>query len=198
MALPCRCCRRLSQVDIVLTSHQGNNILVSSDMIVRGGRHQRAAALEANAADESSGSDVGGEEPSAVEDSLLYKWAWGRMHATDVRELAHASVLDGNSHPAVNRIASFGAMGNAPQHIHKQLLTYALKGVQLPRPVIIQVPAINPSKNLTQVVYADCGCIDLHTWIHHLHKYFFDDFKRIFAVDAAESFWEAQDRREPD
>ena len=70
-----------------------------------GGHHQVRAAL-ALAAEDSSDEE---SSISPMENGLLYRWAWGRIHATDVQSLAYDAFLEGLDQPKIMKLASLGA-----------------------------------------------------------------------------------------
>ena len=167
----------------------------------RGGHRQdRAAIDDASSSDDAlaQGHDAAtAAGVSPCENGLLYRWAWGRLHATDVQATAHDVFLEGVRHPSVMKLASMGAFGQSPQHIHTQLVLYASKQTCMPPVDILGVPVINRSSDLEEQVTAQCGCYNLHDWVSHSHSSYPTDFERAFNVKSAESFWDQQDLSDP-
>ena len=158
-----------------------------------GGHHQVRAAL-ALAAEDSSDEE---SSISPMENGLLYRWAWGRIHATDVQSLAYDAFLEGLDQPKIMKLASLGAFGQNPQHIHKQIERIASKHINMPPVQSLSVPAINRTADLEELTVAECGCINMHDWVSHLSRYYPEDFQRIFNVDGSAAFWREQDPADP-
>ena len=164
---------------------------------MRGGHHQKRKALLCKEAEGDGRDSVPGDTPSALEGKLISKWTWGKVHATDVRELVHAAVLDGGRcHPRVARLPSMGGFGTTPQHIHTELMGEYAKGIGTPKADFVKCPVVEPTEP-NEIVFRDIASFKFHKWLTHLHEHYHDDYTKIFGVDKAEQFWKDADMSEP-
>ena len=60
--------------------------------------------------------------PSKLASLLVEQWAWGKMSAPMVQQLAEAAVNDGLVHPDVQKLSNIGSQGKHPGNSHRDLL----------------------------------------------------------------------------
>ena len=99
----------------------------------RGGRHQHKGQ-QAHAAD---GANIAGvDQLSPLGRLLLNKWAWGKMSAVLLQELAHAAKTSGLQAADVEWMASLGPHGRSPNNINKQLMRKLAERSIVPQPFL--------------------------------------------------------------
>ena len=163
---------------------------------IRGGRHQRAAALAA-AADGNPLGDVRlhVDNASPLGRALLQKWAWGELSAVAVQSLAHAACLSGLECGDVRFLASLGSYGRQPGNCHVGIITKFCRDLHVPPPFSAQVP-LSIKVGLVKVVAQKPVDVLLpHDWFASLDKA--DASNKVLGFDNVSAFWDGQNFEDP-
>ena len=75
--------------------------------------------------------------------TLLRKWAWGKLSAPDLQELAAAAQQSGLEDETTEELAAFGARGRASQNVQRDLVRKVHTGL-VPSSTAVTIPRLDP------------------------------------------------------
>lgn len=131
-------------------------------------------------------------ESNLVTKLLLLRWC-GELSHVAARDLAHAAMLDGATHPEVVSLASTGSFGVHPGNVKRDVLSKWANGVAICQPDVVQLPAMNPKTN--QAYMLEASYFQPHKLIASMAGY--DEFETIFDCEQANLFWDSVSDEDP-
>ncbi len=129
--------------------------------------------------------------------TLLLKWGWGALSATDCQEIAHHSQFSGTDQEDLDIIASCGSYGTNPSHIHGELLNKFCGDLIPPAPHTVVLPIKDPKGDPRAVDYTDVAIFLPSFWMRALYEKAVDQFVQTFGTHALSDFWDGQDLNHP-
>ena len=105
---------------------------------------------------------------SVAATALLMKWAWGVLSAVDVQELALAIKLSGNEESEIADLASLGASGIDPGHVHRDLERSCCKNLMSPAPQKIRIPCKESKGHPGATLFTDVEMYFASGWLQSL------------------------------
>ena len=84
-----------------------------------------------------------GDEKCPLVDALLFLFSWGTLSLPEVNWLAKCSIASGASHRELDILAGLGASGEYKGNMRRDLLRNICKESFLPRPLPVEVTALN-------------------------------------------------------
>ena len=117
--------------------------------------------------------------------ALLSLWAHGHLSATQIRNLAHAAILDGSQHPELSDLAKAGNFGNAPGNIHRDISCRFVKNLCAPEPADVQAACIDPKSGKKELIQASIFLP--HMMFTELSQ--LPNFHEIFPLEKVQQFW---------
>ena len=158
----------------------------------RGGRHQQRGQ-QAHAAD---GENVAGvDHLSPLGRLLLNKWAWGKMSAVLLQELAHAAKMSGLQAADVGWMASLGSHGHSPNNINKQLMRKFVERSIAPQPFLAMPYFKVKRKSMVSVAREECPLLLPHDWLSSLAQHGL--LEQVLGIQRAGGFWSQSDATDP-
>jgi len=163
----------------------------------KGGWRQRVQQLEAEEAQQGRGPPTGRSE---LVRQLLDKWAWGELTTPVVQQIAAAAfkdLQDGRCEnqqalAEVRRLATLGAAGRSPQHVHEQLVR-SLGEVPMTATTMLPLPVA--ANNPAGYVVRDVGVLMPHEHFACLYANYSRAWHEVFCPGGStglRSFWAAQ------
>ena len=76
---------------------------------------------------------------SFLAEHLMREWAWGRLSAPKVQQIAFNAEQDGLNHPKVARLAALGSSGTHPRNMYQQMVALC-DASMLPDGFVFTVP----------------------------------------------------------
>ena len=151
------------------------------------GHKQKRLAENGFTPTSSSSSDSSGHSPLWI--TLMQRYAWGHMSATEVQQIALAAVQSGADKVDLNQLASLGAHGNSPQNAQRDLTRLVFPDVLTPNTVTVQVPLMAADG----VKLRDYDMMLPHDWVAAVAAKGL--LGKLMGTESSTLFWEQQDFR---
>ena len=113
-----------------------------------------------------------------------------------MQKLAAVVHCDGIQDDSLIKLAQLGTWGLHTSNVHRQLLTYANKGNNLPEPTFIQAPALDSKSHPPQIV-CEFPILLPHEHVANLAEFYPERFATIFGSHKINDFWSGANPSDP-
>ena len=124
---------------------------------------------------------------------LLRRWAEGSLSATDVQEIALASMKTPKDAPDLQALANLGAMGHQPGNCERDLKRKFFHNVSMPEPFLLKTTVFGYQKDGKKAkMAAEFPILLPHLWIQAMQE-----ADVLGGPDELHKFWNSQTLKNP-